>query len=185
MPANRQDSIGDASGATRWFFSAPGSATARAVAFEGRLGRAYNQDAFWNLLAIERARAERSGCSLLAVLISTTTEAGETIPFAPRMAARVFNALWLCIRDVDLTGWYTQGRVAGALLVQDRIVPQAEEILRIRTRINQALPRRVPAGAAGGWRVRVLQLGAARRDDGRLPAPQRLPVTATTAVSRQ
>jgi hypothetical protein len=171
MPANRPANTLGSEAADRAFFPVSVSPTGRsyAVAFDGRLGRAYNQEAFRYLLAIEQARADRSRRSLLLALISIRTGSGEGIRFAPRVAARVFDALWLCIRDVDLTGWYTQDRVAGAVLTQDRTMPGADDILRIQSRINEALRGRIPSAVAGGLRVRVLRMGAAHSGDAQPP----------------
>lgn len=187
MPANRPFSIRDFKAAQHAFFPLPATSTgrSRAVAFKGRLGRAYNQEAFRHLLAIEQARADRSHCSLLVVLISIRGESGGAIGFAPRVAARIFNALWLCVRDVDFTGWYTQNQVAAAVLIQDRTIPAADDMLRIQSRINEALHRRIPSAAAPGLRVRVLQMGAAH-DGGAQPPEHNEPlVMAAAPVSRR
>jgi len=138
--------------------SVPSTGCSCGVALQGRRGRAYNQEAFRHLLAIEQARAHRSRRSLLLVLIGIRNESGERVAFVPRIAAQVFDALWFCIRDIDLTGWYSQDRIAGAVLVQDRAIPAADDMFRIQQRINGALQARVPSGVAPALRVRVLQV---------------------------
>lgn len=133
------------------------------VAFEGRLGRAYNQEAFRYFLAIEQARAKRSGRSLLLVLLSAGNGSGEALAFPPRIATKAFDALAHCTRDVDFRGWYTQDRVAAAVLIQDHATPTGGDVVRIRTRIDEALYDHVPSAVARELRVRVLEMGTTRQ----------------------
>ena len=154
-----------------------------AVAFSGRLGRAYNEQAFRHLLAIEQARTDLCRRSLLLVLISIRNSWGEPIPFPPRVAARVFDVLWLCIRDVDLSGWYIQGSIAGAVLIQDRASLGTDDMVRIQSRISDALAGSIAPRFAGALRVRVLPTKAAQGTEAhRVDANQTRPLSVPQAT---
>jgi hypothetical protein len=119
--------------------------------------QAYSEEAFRYFLGLERKRAERSGRSLLLLLVNLTTEteAGETIPSA--VSAKLFSGLSLCIRDVDFIGWYRDGKVAGAVLTQGTESPSLEASEQIAQRVTELLGRRLPASITRRLRVRVLQ----------------------------
>src|SRR2546427_11929887 len=88
------------------------------VALEGRLGHAYNEEAFRYFLAIERKRSERSNRPFLLLLVDLKKQQGMTARIDADVAARLFSGLWLCLRETDCVGWFREGRVAGALLTQ-------------------------------------------------------------------
>src|SRR5207249_10194531 len=76
------------------------------VALEGRLGEAYNEEAFRYFLAIERKRSERSGRPFLLLLVDLKEQSGVTVRIDPMVAPKLFSALWLCLRETDCVGWY-------------------------------------------------------------------------------
>lgn len=117
----------------------------------------YSEEAFRYFLGLERKRAERSGRSLLLLLVNLTTDAavGQTIPGG--IATKLFSGLSLCIRDVDFLGWYRHGRVAGAVLTQGLDSPALEASEQIGQRVTELLSKRLPAPITSRLQVRVLQ----------------------------
>jgi hypothetical protein len=137
--------------------SEPGSCSC-GMAIEGRLIRAYNEEAFRHLLRIERMRAEQSRCSFLLVLISIKKQAfkGAVIPHS--IATRIFGGLRFSVREVDLIGWFRDERVAGAVLMPGAHPPALNVSEQIRQRITKTLRDRVPSDIGQRLHVRVLQL---------------------------
>src|SRR5437879_6907293 len=86
------------------------------VALEGRLGQAYNEQAFRYLLAIERMRSERSGCPFLLLLIDLKEQEGASARLDSMVANNLFSELWLCLRETDCVGWYHEKSVARMFL---------------------------------------------------------------------
>ena len=132
------------------------------AALEGRMGQAYNEEAFRYFLAVERKRAARSRQSLLLLLVSIKKRSGVRGPIRPVLAASIFSGLWLGVREVDFIGWFREGRVAGAVLTQgaDPLAPDVSH--RISQRLTETLRGRVPADVARRLHVRVLQLRPTR-----------------------
>jgi hypothetical protein len=81
----------------------------------------------------------------------------------PAVAARIFSELWLCLREVDMVGWYREGRVAGAVLAHGDDPPSPDVATRIGDRITDTLRQRVPAAVAKRLQVRVMQLRPAQK----------------------
>jgi hypothetical protein len=117
----------------------------------------YSEQAFRYFLGLERKRAERSGRSLLLLLVGVTLQegGGQTIP--PAIASRLFSGLSLCVRDVDFIGWYRHGLVAGAVLTQGADSPALEASDQITQRVTTLLNKRVPPAVGARLHVRVLQ----------------------------
>src|SRR5712691_8070298 len=127
------------------------------VAFEGRLGQAYNEQAFRYLLAIERKRSERSGCPFLLLLIDLKEQERASARFDSRMASSLFSNLWTCLRETDFVGWYREAYVAGAVLIElgDRRPTEASRL--IGQRVRERLYERLPSDVARRLRVRINQ----------------------------
>lgn len=117
----------------------------------------YSEEAFRYFLGLERKRAERSGRSLLLLLVNLTTDedGGQAIPAA--ISSKFFSGLSLCVRDVDFIGWYRHGCVAGAVLTQGADSPALEASEKITQRVTELLRNRLPAPVAARLQVRVLQ----------------------------
>jgi hypothetical protein len=128
------------------------------AALEGRMGQAYNEEAFRYFLTVERKRAASSRRSFLLLLVSIKKRSGVSRPIRPVVATSIFAGLWLGVREVDFIGWFREGRVAGAVLTQgaDPIAPDVSR--RISQRLTETLRGRVPAHVARRLHVRVLQL---------------------------
>jgi hypothetical protein len=126
--------------------------------------QAYNEEAFRHFLAIERKRAERSGRSLLLLLVDLKTERDGRAGVAPSVAPKLFSALHACVREIDFIGWYRGGRVVGAVLTQGAEAPAPDESRRIGERVAEVLHERLPSHIGRRIQVRVLQLRAGRKN---------------------
>jgi hypothetical protein len=125
---------------------------------DGEPGGLYDELTFRHFLAIERRRAalvERKSLVLLVRL--------ETAPHEPAIGSDLFEALEESVRDIDLIGWYRQGRVAAVLFAQglDPMPTQVQQ--RIVERIKKQLARRFPDGAAPRPRLRLVEFGGPDR----------------------
>src|SRR5207249_3846912 len=112
---------------------------------EGRLGQAYNEQAFRSFLAIERKRSERSGCPFLLLLVALKEQSGVTVRIDPMVAPKLFSALWLCLRETDCIGWYREERVAGAVLTERGDRHPTEVCRLIGQRVSGVLSEGHPA----------------------------------------
>lgn len=116
----------------------------------------HDEATFRHLLGIERRRADLTGRGLLLVLVSKRGAApGRTLRLTPRDGDSIFAALGVSVREVDFVGWFRDGHVASAVLIQ-RGRPQTGAIVaRITDTVKSEL--RV---ADGHLRVRVVTLGS-------------------------
>jgi hypothetical protein len=130
------------------------------VSLEGRLGQAYNEDAFRYFLQIERKRAARANRPVLLLLLDLRDQPANSPRIDPVLAARLFSGLWRCLRDTDVVGWYREERVAGAVLTQVDEGPRSEVTRVARERVITALCHDLSADVARRLRVRVYQLRA-------------------------
>src|SRR5712691_4298803 len=128
------------------------------VALEGRLGQAYNEEAFRYFLEIERKRAARLGRPCLLLLVGLKGQAKPGVRIAPVTAAKLFSSLWLSLRETDVIGWYREDRVAAAVLNQLEDGPQSDVSDLIRQRVTGALCKSLSSDIARRLRVRVFQL---------------------------
>src|SRR6266446_4785495 len=96
------------------------------VSLEGRLGQAYNEDAFRYFLEIERKRAARAHRPVLLLLLDLRDQPEIGPRIDPMLAAKLFSGLWRCLRETDVVGWYREERVAGAVLTQVDDGPRSE-----------------------------------------------------------
>jgi hypothetical protein len=126
----------------------------------GAAGGVHNESAFRYFLGIELRRAARSGHCVLLVLVSVRESNGGTVKLAPLAASTVFAALGASVREVDFVGWFREGRVAAAALVQ-RVDPSANARQQIVSRVMKTLSKGRLA-TAGSTRVRVVPLRGQR-----------------------
>jgi hypothetical protein len=125
-------------------------------------GTEYHEDAFLYFLDIERARAGRSNHDLRLLVATLEPIPGRPVPIPPASASRLFESLRRSLRETDVTGWYRQGRVAGAVLSARADVPGPRMTGAIEQRVGDRIRQRLPAKVARGLRVRVIQLGPQR-----------------------
>ena len=130
------------------------------VSLEGRLGQAYNEDAFRYFLEIERKRAARAHRPVLLLLLDLRDQPAIGPRIDPMLAAKLFSGLWRCLRETDVVGWYREERVAGAVLTQVDDGPRSEVTRVTRERVSTALCQDLSADVARRLRVRVYQLPA-------------------------
>lgn len=127
------------------------------VALEGRLGHAYNEQAFRYLLTIERKRSERSGCPFLLLLIDLKEQEGASTPLDAMVTSKLISNLWPCLRETDFVGWYHKERVAGAVLTELRNGRAMEVSSLIGKRVSARLYERLSSDVARRLRVRIYQ----------------------------
>jgi hypothetical protein len=128
----------------------------------GNRRKAYNEPAFRYFLANERTRAERSARSLLLVLVKFKNRPGVTATFTPRTAAAVFSALGGCFREVDVMGWYHEGRVAAAVLPLNTTA--SNDVRRHMTdRVFRLLHAHLPSDQTARLCVRIVLLSGTGR----------------------
>jgi hypothetical protein len=134
------------------------SAASLGYALDGRLGDFYNEEAFRHLLEIERARAERSDCSFLLLLVRLGKCPEHDVRVSREVGPTLLSGLSFCVREVDFVGWYREGRVAGAVLAQGLDIPGSDAPARIVERVTHVLSQRLPAKIASRLRVRVVKV---------------------------
>jgi hypothetical protein len=130
------------------------------VSLEGRLGQAYNEDAFRYFLEMERKRAARAHRPVVLLLLDQREQQSTGPRIDPALAAKLFSALWRCLRETDVVGWYRENRVAGAVLTQVEDGLRSEVTQVTRERVTTALCQDLSADVARRLRVRVYQLRA-------------------------
>jgi hypothetical protein len=119
---------------------------------------AYHEEAFRHFLTIERKRAERSGRSMLLLLVEFQAERDGDSLMNASVAAKLFSALTACVREIDFIGWYRTDRIAGAVLTQGPDSPAPDVSQQIGDRVAQALSERLPSSVRHRIQVRILQL---------------------------
>jgi hypothetical protein len=121
--------------------------------------RVYNEAAFRQFLAADWARAERLRRCVFLILVSMRHESPRRTTLPRAAAASVFLGLNASVRDVDFVGWFRQGRVPGALLVQGPDRFDVSEVPEIGASVRLAIEQRLPSRFTGALRVRVRRLG--------------------------
>ena len=130
-------------------------------------GAEYDEETFLYFLTMERARAERANCRLQLLLATIEPVPGKLIEFPRASVARLFDGLKLSLRDTDITGWYRQNQVAGAVLSAPADAPGWETPGPIERRVGETLRRRLPSKLAASLRVRVVEHGPRPVSNGR------------------
>jgi hypothetical protein len=129
-------------------------------------GTGYDEHTFLYFLAVERARAERSNHPLRLLFATLEPVPGRPIPIPPATATRLLEGLRMSLRETDVTGWYRQHRVAGAVLSARADAPESEMSDLIEQRVGDGLRQRLPSKVARSLRVRVIQQGPRRFANG-------------------
>jgi hypothetical protein len=131
------------------------------VTLQDRMVPTCGENAFRYLLDTERRRAERAGRPILLLLVNMTKGCPPDVRTSPAVAASIFRALCVCVREVDFIGWFREGRVAGVVLTQgsEPLLPDAPR--RLGNRVTSVLRQHVPSTVAERLQVRVLQLHSA------------------------
>ena len=124
------------------------------IALDGRLGQAYNEEAFHYFLEIERRRARLSSRPLFLLVIDLKSLPGMSVHIESPIAERLFVDLATCLRETDFVGWYRVERAIGAVLTQraDGEAPRTEIAPRLRARIAGAIGKGISREAEIGFR---------------------------------
>ncbi|HJZ74845.1 MAG TPA: hypothetical protein VKE51_24075 [Vicinamibacterales bacterium] len=129
----------------------------------GQAGRAYNEAAFRHFLAIDQWQAARSRRSVLLVLVSLRRTIGGSAKLTDDAAAAIFKGLGDCVREIDFVGWFREGYVAAAVLVQAN-KPSGDPSHLLAGRILPAIRRQLSAEQARRLRVRIVRLAGGKRN---------------------
>jgi hypothetical protein len=124
------------------------------------LGPVYNEEAFRYFLQIERKRASRSNSRFLLLLVDLERQPGLDANFDAPTGAKLFSAMWPCLRETDFIGWYRQARVASAVLTQVGETPDVQVSNLVAQRVREALSQKLPSNLARRLQVRVYQVPA-------------------------
>jgi hypothetical protein len=137
----------------------PDSIPAHAGLDTGQVCEVYNEAAFWHFLGVERSRARRSGRVLYLILIAIRKSTGRRAQLTNATAAALFQGLAASVREVDFTGWYEEGRVPAAVLVQG-VKPSDDAAAHVIVdRVRGELMKGLSATELKNLRVRVVRLG--------------------------
>jgi hypothetical protein len=118
-----------------------------------RLGQACNEEAFRYLLGVQHKRSERSAQPFLLLLVDLEAAPGFASRIDPALARKLFSGMCRALRDTDLVGWYSDERIAGALLTKRGGETWADEGQIVAQRVADVLSKDLPSPAAR--RVRV------------------------------
>jgi hypothetical protein len=140
--------------------STPAERVAHNVELPEGFGPVYNEEAFRYFLQIERKRASRSNSRFLLLLVDLERQPGLSANFDAPTGAKLFSAMWPCLRETDFIGWYRQSRVASAVLTQVGETPDVEVPHLVADRVREALGQSLSASLAGRLQVRVYQVPA-------------------------
>jgi len=130
------------------------------VALPEGFGPVYNEEAFRYFLQIERKRANRSNSRFLLLLVDLKRHRDLGNLFDESTGARVFSAMWPCLRETDFIGWYRQSRVASAVLTQVGETPGIEVPNLVAERVREAVAQSLSTPLADRLQVRVYQVPA-------------------------
>ena len=137
----------------------PDSIPADAGFDTGQVCQIYNEAAFWHFLGVERSRAQRSQRFLYLVLIAIQQSTGRRGKLTTATAAALFRGLAASVREVDFMGWYQDGRVPAAVLVQGVKPSDGGAAPSIADRVRGELTKGLSATELKNLRVRVVRLG--------------------------
>ena len=125
----------------------------------GHIYQVYNEAAFLHFLAVERLRAERSHRFLFLVLVTIQRSPGRNAKLTNDTSAALFRGLGASIREVDFVGWYQEGQVPAAVLVQGVKPSDGVASPSIAGRVRDELKKVLTAAELKNLRVRVVRLG--------------------------
>ena len=136
-------------------------------------GQIYGEEGLRYWLSIQRARSARTRDATGLVLVDVRDDAGRNAVMDPPVAARVFSALWSCVRASDVVGWYRSGCVVGVLLTTRDSRDVASSCACVARRIEHALRTQLPRHIAD--RVRVWPCMSRDRTPSRVADAVRVP----------
>ena len=90
--------------------------------------------------------------SLLLLLVRFKGNSGAGIEIPPAVAATSLLRLWVYVFvKIDFVGWHREGRIAGAVLAQGPVQPDADAVARIVDRVTAVFRRRLPLNGRASW----------------------------------
>lgn len=117
-------------------------------------GCVYNQDVFRHLLASESKRSERSG-HLCQILLAYWVDAeGKVVPMDSRLATVVIAALFRSLRETDYIGWYSDGRIVGAVLTVLAYESMVQVVTQLQPRLLETLRGELGDEVMAGLQIR-------------------------------
>ena len=137
--------------------------SSHAVTVDGARVGAYGEEAFRYLLAVERRRAECSGRPFFLMLVDLKRASARCASIDADVALMVFKGLSAALRDTDFTGWYREGRIAGAVLAQLSDAARDRASHAVSQRVREHLLSRVPAAIVSHLQTRIFQVPRACR----------------------
>ena len=129
-----------------------------------RQANVYGEETFRRFLSREHRRAALSGRGCLLLLIGLHAELRRKgVRMSDTLTASVCGGLQECVREVDLIGWYRQGRILGVILPQGDQICLVDARTRISSRLGQKLDQTLSPSNAKLLRVRLVPLGNCER----------------------
>ncbi len=128
----------------------------------GHTGRAYNERAFRHFLEVDWQRTRRSANSLLLILTRLRTHAGVNRALSNAQGRAMFEGLAGAIRETDFVGWFSEGRVAAAVLILRAADPMDTRDV-VKARVHRSVAHRLPSALEPSLQVRVITLGGRTR----------------------
>ena len=114
---------------------------------------AYSEEAFHYLLDIEQKRADRSKRSCLLLLADLNSDAH----IEAEVAAKLFQALRLSLRETDFVGWYRRERIAGAVLTERKDAVESD-VSTLHARLASAIDLHLPKELADRVQLEIHEL---------------------------
>lgn len=115
----------------------------------------HNADVFQHLLKLERKRSERSKKFFLLMLIDLSSLKAQNDLKA--IHHKIIDALTLSVREIDIRGWYNNGKVIGVIFTEldSSFVPKIEEsiINKVYNRLRNNLPAELIGKLKISWHV--------------------------------
>jgi hypothetical protein len=125
---------------------------------DGRLGHAYNEEAFRYLLGVQARRAERCDRPFLLLLVDLKEQPGLGVRIDPPVARKLFAGLCGALREADVIGWYREERIAGAVLTEFGTDSSNETSSVVAGRVADVLSVILPSRVARRVQVRVCRM---------------------------
>lgn len=97
-----------------------------------------NEETFHHTVSLEHKRTERSGKPFLLMLLDMGNHSTSDQRFGLENA---LFALSLVLRETDVTGWYKEGSIVGAVLAEIVLDDQSSIPCTIMTRVAEALKK--------------------------------------------
>lgn len=102
-----------------------------------------SEEAFGEMLRLERRRSERSRKPFLLMLLGIEGLAQSMNGDGPRVLHSLFSTLSTCTRETDISGWHDAGKKVGVLFTELGDADQSA-VGRIHSKVREALAAKLP-----------------------------------------